>query len=270
MSYLSRISARLGEVVGLNTTFYHNGVASDPHKIHKVEIYKCSYNSHNLVAEIPISDGTLYPSPVEEVFTETVDSCNPTSEILTRNNGTFILPWIVPDDFDAPSVYLDVWHYWGNDPCDGTSCDYESLEVLSKLHTCCSKFWVYPSSWFCDDGTCTASFAFQPTIRTINKPDTRFVIVNILPLPLYSCSSNLFNIFPFCTATYSIGTQNCEILVDSEPAEIVGISNRTFPYGIKFKLNSASYLKGTYWYSVMVQLPDGTSRTSEKFYFSIQ
>ena len=271
MTYLSRISARVGEVVGLNTTFYNNGVPTNPHRLHSVEIYKCSYNSHNLVAVIPISDNTLYPAPAEEVFTESADPCNPTSSLITRNVGSYVLPWLVPSDFQSPSVYLDVWKYWGSDPCDDEDeCDYDDSAVLSKLLSCCSKFWVYPSSWFCDDGTCDVNFAFIQHVRFVNKPDVRNITTHISQLPLYSCNSRLFDLFPFCTATYSIGTQNCELLVDSQPAEIVAVPNSGFPFGVRFRLDSSTMLRGSYWYTVTVSLPDGTSRTSEKFFLAIK
>src|SRR5574341_293137 len=101
-----RISSHTGGQVALNVTFYHNGIPEDPFAIRRVDIFHGSEKPENLVAQIPIvpPDDLLYPSPL---IKDTTGSGDP-------KPGAFTLLFDFPSDFDAPSAYIDVWHFLGS------------------------------------------------------------------------------------------------------------------------------------------------------------
>lgn len=274
-----RISARQGQPVKLDVTFYRGGVPTDPYAIRKVEIYKTQVLPHNLVATIPLVDpeDTLYPAPVAQaaVLSETGDCGTEPVGPTTPIPGKYELIYDVPAEFEAPDVYFDLWHYYPVNPCEsGTDpCDYEDPENLAKVLKCCNRFWLYPDEWFCSDGLQTVNFGFEPLSQKFNQPEVRPLEIGLMPLPLYDYNYNLVNpLIPFLTATISIETQHNELLVESEPMEI-GLrqgSYRTNPWVIKYMLDTTKFLKGTYKYRVLLHLPDGSSRSSNDFVLVIR
>lgn len=267
----SRLSARRGQVVDLNVDFLKGGVLTDPFAIRFVEIYKSQVVPHNLVATIPIvtPDDTLYPSPAcQESETSSTD---------TDIAGKYHLPFSIPEDFEVPDVYFDVWYYFADDPCEdvgtGTEpCDIDDEDFDAQLIKCCHRFWVYPDEWFCDDRLQTIRFGFEPLDQKFHNPENRPLEVGLMPLPLYDYNFNLVNpIIPFLQSSITVETQNCELLVDSSPCSI-GIrhgSYRSNPWVVKYDLDTTKFLKGTYRYFIKLTLPDGSTRVSRKFIFTI-
>lgn len=276
-----RISARRGSVVDLDIDFYHNGALADPYAIRYVEIYKTQVLPHNLVATIPIvqvSDAN-YPSPVcqETVAAETGACGTEPDSDLDVIVGKYHLPYAVPSDLEVPDVYFDVWYYFATNPCgangtEETVCDIDDTIYDAQLLKCCKRFWVYPEEWFCADGLQTVRFGFEPLDQQFNSPEVRPLEIGLMPLPLYDYNFNLVNpLIPFLKPEIIIETQYNELLVDSEPCTI-GIrqgSYRSNPFVIKYNLDTTRFLKGTYQYKIVLNLPDGTSRVSRKFIFTV-
>ncbi len=254
-----RISARRGQIVDLNVQFLHNGAPKSPYAIRHIEIYKTQILPHNLVSVIPVSDpgDTDYPSPL------CVDE-----DIV----GEYHLPFIIPDEFEVPDVYHDLWYYYADDPCVDTGCDLDSDDSIAKLLKCCHRFWVYPDNWFCDDRLQTIRFGFEPLDQKFHHPEVRPLEVGLMPLPLYDYNFNLVNpIIPFIRPTISIDTRHCELLVDNIPIEI-GLRHGSFrsnPWVVKYILDTSKFLKGTYRYWITLNLPNGLTRVSRKFIFTI-
>ena len=265
----SRISARRGQVVDLNVDFLRNGVLTDPYAIRKVELYKTSVVPHNLVATIPIGkpEETDYPSPLTQDLVEgqPVD-------------GSYHLNYTIPDDFVVPDVYFDVWYYFADNPCgelgtgDITGCDIDDATYDAFLLKSCNRFWVYPDEWFVNNSLQTVRFGFEPLDIKFFKPELRPLEVGLMPLPLYDYNFTLVNpMIPFLEPRISIETQHCESIVDESPARI-GIrqgSYRSNPWVVQYDLDTSSFYKGTYRYWIKLLLPDGTTRVSRKFIFTI-
>lgn len=268
-----RISARRGQIVDLDVSFFRNGVLTDPFAIRRVDIFKTQVLPHNLVASLPFldPDHTLYPSPATQVST-----------------GKFVLSFDVPNDFVVPDVYFDVWYYFADDPCEvtggtgtgtgtstgGTSglCDLDDESLQDQLLACCHRFWLYPDGWACGDDLCSMQFGFEPLNINFYKPEVKPLEISIMPLPLYDADFNRVSaVLPFITATISIETRSCELLVDSAPLSI-GLrcgSFRTNPFVFKYMLTTNDFLRGTYRYQITLTLPDGTTRTSKFFILTI-
>jgi hypothetical protein len=260
-----RISGRKGKVVDLNIDFYNNGILTDPYAIRKIDIYKTQVAPHNLVATIPVAnpDSTEYPSPL------CVEAASGTSGHIA---GKYHLPFSIPVDFTAPDVYYDVWSYYPTDPCNTTTCDLNDSALTSQLSTECHRFWIYPDDWFSADKLQTIRFAFEPLDNKFHTPELRPLEIGIMPLPLYDYNFNLVTpMIPYLNPTITIETRNCELLVDKDPCRI-GFrqgSYRSNPYVIAYDIDTNLFLKGTYQYQVCLNLPDGSSRVSQKFIFSI-
>ena len=115
-------------------------------------------------------------------------------------------------------------------------------------------------------------FGFEPLDQKFYTPEARPLEVGLMPLPLYDYNFNLVNpMIPFLSPTISIETQHSEMLVDGATC-VMGIrqgSNRSNPYVVKYDLDTSNFLKGTYRYWITLSLPDGTTRVSRKFVFSI-
>lgn len=269
---LPRISARRGQVVDLNVEFMHNGVLTDPYAIRYVEIYKTQVLPHNLVSLIPIvdPDSELYPAPLCRDYVDSsgeVDTSSDTSAIVV--DGSFHLPYSVPDDAAVPDIYFDVWYYFASDPCGGSgTCDLSDSTYESSLLKCCHRFWVYPENWFCDDKLQTIRFGFEPLDQRFHQPEVRPLEVGLMPLPLYDYNFNLVSpIIPYLSPTITVVTQRCELLIEDAPCRI-GIrqgSYRTNPFVIQYDLDTSLFLKGTYQYYITLTLPNGSTRVSRKF-----
>lgn len=276
-----RISARSGQVVDLNVDFLRNGVLTDPFAIRFIEIYKTSIAPHNLLATIPLAlpEDPLYPAPVcqEMVEPATGECCTEPTASSIPVVGKYHLPYSVPTDFPVPDVFFDLWHYFPDDPCGqlgtaGTVCDIDDAQYDVFLLKCCHRFWIYPDEWFCNDGLQTINFGFEPLTQKFHTPEKKPLEVGIMPLPLYDYNFNLVNpLIPFLSPTISIETQNCELLTDSDPARM-GIRQGSFrsnPWTIQYDLDTTKFLKGTYRYWIILTLPDGSTRVSRKFIFTI-
>lgn len=276
-----RISARKGQVVDLNVDFLRNGILTDPYAIRYVEIYKTSVAPHNLVATIPVvslNDDT-YPSPIyqEQVASE-IGLCG--TEPIDDNipiTGKYHLLYSIPNDFFAPDVYFDLWYYFADNPCgelgtNDTECDIDNELYDAYLLKCCHRFWLYPDGWFCNDGLQTVRFGFEPLDQKFYSPEIRPLEVGLMPLPLYDYNFNLVNpLIPFLRPTISVETQHNELLVDNFPARM-GLrqgSYRSNPWVIQYDLDTNEFLKGTYRYWITLYLPDGSTRVSRKFIFTI-
>jgi hypothetical protein len=250
---LNRISARTGQVVNLNASFYRNGILTDPHAIRLIRIYRQSVEEANLVAEVPIPDpgASDYPDPV------IYDNMRP---------GYYQLPFLVPDDFVAPAIYFDVWYFLSDDP--GTAgLNDESLWIPK-----CNRFWVYPDGWYVDDGLYSPQLGFEPLNVNFQSGEVRPIEIGMMPLPLYDYDYNLVTaLLPMLDASISIRTRNNEIIVDDESMTI-GLrqgSYRTNPFVLRYNLDTPLFLIGTYEYQVKVHMPNGSIIKSPKFTFTI-
>lgn len=259
MANLPRISSHTGGIVDLNVTFYRNGVPTDPYAIRRVDIYVGSQKPENLVAQVVIPDPSdlSYPSPIERTLDGSGDALP----------GVFTLPFSIPTTFDAPSVYLDVWHFVGTDP--GTDGDLDDETAwLSQ----CNKFWVFADGFYADDGLVVPRFAFEALDKAFRKPEVRTLEVGLMPLPLYDYDYNrIAPIIPQLRAFITISTENCELLVDNAPCRM-GIrqgSYRTNPFNIQYQLDTSTYLAGTYIYRITLMLPNGESRVSDDLRMTI-
>lgn len=283
-----RISGRTNQLIDLNVDFYNNGILADPFYIQRVEIYQCSVTPANLVAVVPFANcgDPLYPAPAcQESVQEEPGLCgtapppNP-----TPIPGKYHLLFLVPPEFKAPDVYIDVWYFYPYDPCNppsyvgtqgtsGTGCDCNDPIFQDLLVQCCHRFWVYPDSWYCNDNLQCVNFAFEPLSTRFNFPETRCLEIGLMPLPLYSYNRNLVNpIIPYLNPTITIGTQFCDVLVQDGPMEM-GLRQgqyRSNPWTVKYNLNTSQFMRGSYWYQIKLTLPDGSTRVSQKFWFEIR
>jgi hypothetical protein len=276
-----RISARTGQVVDLNVDFLRNGILTDPFAIRYVEIYKTNVAPHNLVATIPVvlPDDSLYPTPVyqEQIDAETGACGTEPTETSVPIVGKYHLLYSIPTDFQAPDVYFDLWYYFAENPCgelgtEVTECNIDDEQYDPFLLKCCHRFWLYPDGWFCNDNLQTVRFAFEPLDQKFHSPEIRPLEVGLMPLPLYDYNFNLVNpLIPFLRPTISVETQHYELLVDNDSARM-GIrqgSYRSNPWVIQYDLDTTKFLKGTYRYWITLTLPDGSTRVSRKFIFTI-
>jgi hypothetical protein len=261
-----RISARTNQTVDLEVDFLNSGVPADPYAIYSVEIYKSQVLPHNIVATIPFVGpcDESYPSPAHKRDEE----CG--------GVGRYTLPFFVPAEFSAPDVYFDVWYYYPENPCGvGTEecdCDLAAPENIHKLLKCCHRFWVYPDGWFCNDGLQTVRFGFEPLDQKFHTPEFRPLEIGLTPLPLYDYNFNLVNpMIPFLQPSITVKTMNHELMVDNEPCKM-GIRQGSFrnnPWVIQYSLDTTRFFKGTYQYQIKLMLPDGSTRVSKTFIFTI-
>ncbi len=276
-----RISARRGQVVDLNVDFLHAGVLADPYAIRHIEIYKTQVVPHNLVATIPIVSPTdaLYPAPVirEYVESELGECCTEPTADTVPIVGKYHMPYLIPTDFAVPDVYFDVWYYFADNPCgslgtESDDCDIDDSQYDALLLKCCHRFWIYPDEWACDDKLQVVRFGFEPLDQKFNQPEYRPLEIGLMPLPLYDYNFNLVNpMIPFLQPTITVETQHCELLVDKAPCRI-GVrqgSYRSNPWTIQYDLDTTKFLKGTYRYYITLILPNGSTRVSRKFIFTV-
>jgi hypothetical protein len=93
-----------------------------------------------------------------------------------------------------------------------------------------------------------------------------------MPLPLYDNDFNLnMPIIPNLDGFITIETGNKETIVEDAPMEmkIRQGSYRSNPFVLSYLLDTTDYLIGTYSYRVKVDMPDGTSRVSKDFNFTV-
>ena len=255
----SRISARTCSVVNLDVTFYRNGVATDPYAIRAVDVYRCSVRDENLVAQFLFPDpgSSTYPAPAERVLD---DNGQPIP-------GVFRLPFAIPKEFES-DIYFDVWRFVSD--CTGSGSEVE-INDPTTWQCQSSRFWISPDGWYVDDGLEVMRFGFEPLDLKFRKPEKRVLEIGITPLPLYDFNNNLMMpIIPQLCATIKVGTENCECMFE-EPAAI-GLRMGSFrhsPFTIQYLLDTSRFLIGTYIYQITLLLPNGQTRVSEKFRFTI-
>jgi len=279
MATYNRISARRGQDVALDATFYMGGQLADPYAIYRVEIFRGSVSAQNIVDAIDIADpaASSYPSPlVRQPDPATPAENCPTPpdcdsgdiEGSDASTGRFRLVWSVPSDAVVPDVYFDQWYFFSTQP-SGTD-DLSSHE--DELLTQCNQFWVYPDNWYVDGGLDTIRLGFEPLDIKFRKPERRPLEVGIMPLPLYDYNYNLVApIIPYLTPTISIWTDAGEVVVSNEAATIKRRqgSFRSNPWVISYVLDTCRFFIGTYRYRVKVLLPDGSTRISGDFYMTV-
>ena len=257
MAQYNRISGRLGNTLILDTTFYHNGIPENPAAIHRVDIYQTAVRDENLVAQVvfPDPDDPTYPLPAIQ------DDSSSEGGV-----GRYYIPWEVPTDLETPDIYFDVWRFTGTS--QGTDYFDDEDTWISQ----CNRFWLYPDNWFADDGLTTVRLGFEAMDMHFRKPEVRNLEVGIMPLPLYDFDYNrIIPLIPQLLAYITIETDNCEIIVDSAPAKI-GLrqgSYRTNPFVIQYRVDTSTFLAGSYKYRVTAMLPNGESRTSSDFRLTI-
>lgn len=276
MAVFPRISARRGQTVDLDVTFYHGGAAGEPYAIRRIDIFKTQPISHNLVATIPVLDPADpdYPLPVQpELIGAEPGLCGteppaPASSVP----GRYHLLYDVPADFYVPDVYFDIWYYYPIDPCYGSDCNLDDPSLSGYLLSSCHRFWVYPDEWFTTDALETVRYGFEPLDQKFHQPEIKPLEVGIMPLPLYDHNHNLsVSILPYLNATITIETGHAEVLKRDEPMSI-GLrqgSYRSNPWVFRYLVDTSEFLKGTYKYRITLHLPDGTSRTSKSYILTV-
>lgn len=255
--YDNRIAGRPCHVIKLDTYFYHNGRLTDPYAIRSIKIYKRSVSEENLKLEIPVPapDATDYPFPIVK------DDVNP---------GTYYLYLEIPEDFDAPDIYFDVWCFIPGSEClDVTGLDFDDE---SNWECQCNKFWVYPDGWFVTDKLITPRLAFEPLDVKFRAGESRYLEVGLTPLPLYDYDYNLITpMIPYLRPTITVQTRNKEVIIDGEEMEM-GLRQgayRTNPFVAKWMVDTSRFIRGTYDYRITITLPDGQTMVSPDFTITI-
>jgi hypothetical protein len=264
---LTRISGRLGQPIDLNTTFFRNGIPTDPYAIVNVSIYSVAVKRENLITVIPISFpwDPNYPSPLSR--DEGSSGAKP---------GVFHLIWDVPTNITVPNIFFDVWNYLPDNPGISSSLGITAEENLlndeSLQRRCCNEFWLYPEGFSCTDDLTTIRFGFEPIDIKFHQPEVRTLEVGLMPLPLYDFDYNkIMPIIPFLKAFISISTEHCEPIIVKQPMKIglrAGMY-RSNPFTLQTLIDTTKFLKGSYTYSCLIQLPNGETRSSPQFILQI-
>lgn len=259
----NRISGRVGNKMILDTSFFRNGVPTDPYAIRAVRIYKRAVEDANLVAEIP------FPLPSESDYPY---PAVPVESTECPNGGSYELTFHVPCDFPAPDVFFDVWHFIPDLDCLESITSDPDLDNESLWISKCNKFWVYPDGWYVDDHLMVPRLGFEPLDVKFRSGETRYLEVGMMPLPLYDFNYNqIMPMIPFLEPSITITTRNCEVIVDGEAMDI-GLrqgSYRTNPFVAKYLLDTSRFFKGTYEYQITLKLPDCQTIVSPKFTLTI-
>lgn len=260
MTDYPRISGRLGQTVNLDMYFFQGGIAAYPHALRRVDIYESSVQEANLVAQInfPYPDDINYPLPAR-----TIANPSGSGDII----GAYTVDFDIPADFDE-GLYFDVWRYVGAD-LGTTDSDYDDETIW--LYNC-GKFWAYQNQWFADDGLMTPRVSFDALDTFFRKEELRTLEVGMMPMPLYDYDHNFIApLLAAATATISIETYNCELIVDAAPMKI-GIrqgSYRTNPWVLQYVMQPNTFFVGSYKYRVTLTFPNGQTRISENIAFEI-
>lgn len=276
-----RLNASVGSAVALNAIFLKDGTPTDPYAIRVVRIYKQSVRDENKVLELmlPPPGSTDYQSVFDSLFQRVP---NPTSDSVgvcgTAQDpqylpGSYVLNLDLACGVFGAGVYFDVWCFIGDLAC------YPSPSVIDwddeSLWTCqCNKFYVKESNgWTMDDDLTNIRLGFEPLDTKFIQPEKRMLEVGMMPLPLYDYDyKKLAPLIPALKGKITIETQNCETIVSSADMKI-GLrsgSYRSNPYVLKYLLDTSKFFKGTYKYRVEVGLPNGETRVSDSFYFTVR
>ncbi len=178
--------------------------------------------------------------------------------------GTFTTVFDVPETFKA-GIYFDVWRFVGGTPSDVSGFDYTDENLWISQ---CNKFWVFQDGWFLDDGLITPRFAFEPLDKRFRKGEVRNLEVGLMPLPLYDWDQTRIGpMIPQICPFIEVSTEEGEILEGLEkfPCKM-GLRQGTYrsnPYVVQCPLETIGFLKGSYRYRIILELPNGESRISE-------
>lgn len=268
-----RISGRKGSTIRLNVAFYANGVPADPYAITRIDIYQNTVATENLVAQVDVlpPDDPLYPAPLVRV-SDTDDSvcCG------DAGPGRYYYDLDVPDSFEAPEIYIDQWHFIGDELVASTG---STVDVTDETlwDSQCNNFYVAPSNtWYIDDCLIVPRFEFEALDKDIVKPEIRTIEVGIMPLPRYDYDYNrIAPLLPQLNATISIfpaSSGRCDAVVD-DAVMCVGYrqgAHRSDPFVFRYTLDSSSMQRGTYTYYVTLHLPNGETRVSKPMHLTIQ
>lgn len=276
-----RLNASVGDTVSLNATFLKNGVPTDPYAIRVVRIYKQSVREENKVMELllPAPDSTDYQTIIDSMFQRipapAVDQTGVCGTDLPPQYlpGSYVLNLDLPCGTFSAGVYYDVWCFIGDLKCypNPSSIDWND----ESLWTCqCNKFYVTnENKWMMDDNLTNIRLGFEPLDTKFQQPEKRMLEVGMMPLPLYDYDyKKLAAIMPALKGTITIETQNCETVISSAPMQL-GLrsgSYRSNPYVLKYLVDTTKFFKGTYKYKVEIGLPNGESRVSDYFYFTVR
>lgn len=291
----------IGNSVPLNVQFLKNGVATDPFAIMAIKIYKTAVRDENLIQKIVFpcpgsSDyDAIFNSIIQrQVVGNTIGQCG-TDLPVQYAPGAYTFNLCLSKELYTPGLYFDVWCFLGdanggectsgssgsgeltavsdsdpdeNYPNDDGSCGDEDDWLCQ-----CNKFYVRDGGWYIDDQLTTIRLGFEPIDSRFAQPEKRYLEVGMMPLPLYDFDyKKISALLPNLSATITITTQSCEVLVDNA-AMTIGLRNgsyRSNPYELKYLIDTNNFLKGTYRYKVLVNLPDGTSISSSDYNFTIR
>ena len=280
---LPRISGIRGEEVELDVTFLQGGIPTDPFAIRRIEIFRGSVSPENIVGAVDFvdPDDPSYPSPAvrlsepaEAITSDCPSPCDPAegADPTSGSFGRFAYNWLIPEASVATDVYFDVWFFHVNDPRDGSNPTDDLSAFDDQLQSQCCRFWVYPSNMSVDCNLQTLRFGFEALDIKFKKPECRPLEVGIMPLPLYDNNFNLNQtILPTLIPRFTIKTQHGEVVVDDQPGtmKLRQGSYRSNPFVASIKLNTCNLFVGTYEYRVTIELPDGSTRTSDDMIFTV-
>jgi hypothetical protein len=248
MNEYPRVAGRIGNTIDLNVTFYHNGVPQAPAAIRRIDIFKGSIRSNNIVDQIilPPPTSPSYPGPLRQI-----------------RPGAFVLPYVIPSTFVPNEVYYDVWNYVGSPPMpDVPGTDELVVDLDNKAFWVAEygQFMVFEDDWIEDDGLFTKKLAFNPLDTRIRKGEIKTIEINIIPVPARSFEYNrLAGILPNLRPTISFRTTNNEYLagMTNIPCTI-GImqGHHKHPFVIQCPVDSTNILIGTYQYNISVLVGD--------------
>lgn len=249
-----RISARTGQPVGLNVTISRNGVPTTPYALRRIDIYYQSVTEENLVSQIIFGDpdSTDYPLPA-----------------TISGDGLITVEFQVPTTFQE-GIYFDVWRFIGS---ESTASDFD-LDDEDEWISQCNQFWVFPDGWYLDDGLITPRFGFEPLNNRFTKGSITNLEISLMPLPLYDYDQSRINpIIPQICPYITVETEENEVLLGLEKAPgKIGLRQGTYrsnPYVIQYLLDTTRFLKGTYVYKVILELPNAEVLISPPFRFTI-
>lgn len=254
MDVLTRAAGRLNNIVSLNMRFLKNAVPTEPFAIRRVDIYRSFVRAGNLVAQLlfsPPSDPS-YPFPAVQG---------------TADLSSFDVLFVAPADFVPNDVYVDVWHFLGEDP--GTAgVDDESLWLSQS-----GQFWLYEDVWLADNQLQTKRLGFEPLDKKLRRGEIRTIEIAIHPLPKHDFDFNkLAPLIPHLNPTITVWTAQNELidgLVDATCS--IGIRQghqRSSPFVAQCLIDTRVLVRGMYRYVIKVQIYDEVI-ISPKFSFVI-
>jgi len=246
-----RIAGRIGSLTNLNMSILRNGKPESPYALRRIDIFRGSARPGQKVSSIifPDPEGTAYPSPATEI-----------------SAGIFSVQFLVPDTFVPCEVYIDVWHFSGQDPITGDPED-ESLWISQS-----GMFWIFDDTWIADDDLQTKRIGFEPLDKKLRRGEIRTIEVAIHPLPMYDYDFNKFApMISQFQPKMTLWTARDELLAKSAVCKI-GVRqghNRNSPFVVQCVLDTRTLVRGTYKYVIEINV-DNNVIISPKFNFTVQ